>query len=139
MIFHHQSQMWQNSGSRGTTKMLSANQIAGFFKMYYLKEEVNDVYFWYADKHRSLLQVNTIISVYVTRHSQRTQNKKFAYLCNITRKLWCMKLIFYLQINTKVFYKLIVWLWVWVARQAQEYREQQIYNIFAISQGKREG
>ena len=32
------------------------------FKMYYLKEEVNDeVYFWYADKHRSLLQVDTII------------------------------------------------------------------------------
>ena len=54
--------MWQNSGSRATTKMLSVNQIAGFFKMYYLKEEVNDeVYFWYADKHRSLLQVDTII------------------------------------------------------------------------------
>ena len=30
-----------------------------------------------------------------------------------------MKLIFYLQINTKVFHKLIVSLWVWVARQAQ--------------------
>ena len=42
--------------------MLSANQIAGFFKMYYLKEEGDDeVYFWYADKHRSLLQVDTII------------------------------------------------------------------------------
>ena len=54
--------MWQNSGSRGTTKMLSANQISGFFKMYYLEEEKNDeVYFWYADKHRSLLQVDTII------------------------------------------------------------------------------
>ena len=42
--------------------MLSANQIAGFFKMYYFKEEGDDeVYFWYADKHRSLLQVDTII------------------------------------------------------------------------------
>ena len=26
---------------------------------------------------------------------------------------------FYLQINTKVFYKLVVSLWVWVAKQAQ--------------------
>ena len=33
-------------------KMLSANQIAGFFKIYYFKKEVNDeVYFWHADKH----------------------------------------------------------------------------------------
>ena len=44
------------------TKMLLTNQTAGFFKMKYLKKEVNDkVYFWYADKHRSFLQVDTII------------------------------------------------------------------------------
>ena len=42
--------------------MLAANQIVGFFKMLYLKKEVNDVvYFWHADKHWSLLQVDTII------------------------------------------------------------------------------
>ena len=46
--------------------------------------------------------------VCVTRHTQSTQNKKFAYLCNISRKAWGDKLIFCLQINTKVFYKLIV-------------------------------
>ena len=41
--------------------MLSANQIAGFFKMEYLKKEVNDeAYFWHADKHRNLLQVDII-------------------------------------------------------------------------------
>ena len=41
--------------------MLSANQIAGFFKMEFLKKEVNDeVYFWHADNHRSLLQADTI-------------------------------------------------------------------------------
>ena len=35
---------------------LLANQIVGFFKMLYLKKEVNDeVYFWHADKHRSFL------------------------------------------------------------------------------------
>ena len=42
--------------------MLSANQIAGFFKMLYLKKEVKDeVYFCHADKHRSLIHVDTII------------------------------------------------------------------------------
>ena len=42
--------------------MLLANQIAGFFKMLYLKKEVNDeVYFWHADKHGSFLQVDSII------------------------------------------------------------------------------
>ena len=41
--------------------MLSANQIAGLFKMKYLNKEVNDeVYFWHADKHRSLLQGDAI-------------------------------------------------------------------------------
>ena len=50
--------------------------------------------------------------VCVTRHAQSTQNKKFAYLCNISRKAWVMKLVFCLQVKTKVFYKLIVSLWV---------------------------
>ena len=43
-------------------KMLSANQIAGFFKMYYLKKKVNGgVYVWHADKNRSFLRFYTII------------------------------------------------------------------------------
>ena len=42
--------------------MLSANQTVGLFKMKYLKEELNDkVYFWHADKPRSLPKVDTII------------------------------------------------------------------------------
>ena len=39
-----------------------------------------------------------------------------------------MKLTFLLQINTKVFYKLMVSLWVWVARHAQSNQDK-----FAIS------
>ena len=59
-MFHYQSHFWQNSGS--WVKMLLANQIAGFFKLQYLKNEVNDeVYFWHVDKHLSLLLVDTII------------------------------------------------------------------------------
>ena len=69
--------------------------------------------------------------VCATRYSQSTQNQhKFAYLCNISRKKWRgVKLIFCLQINTKVFYKLIVSLWVCVARHAQSAQN----NKFTIS------
>ena len=85
-------------------KMLSANQI--------LKKEVNDeVYFWYADKHRSLLRVDIMILGVCIKHAQSTQNKKFAYLCNISRKAWGMKLVFFGRINTNVFYKFMVSLW----------------------------
>ena len=101
--------------------MLSANQIAGFFKMQYLKKEVNDeVYFWHVDKHQNLLQVDKLsFWVCTTRHAQSTQFKKFAYLCKISRKTWGMKLNFHLQINVKVFHKMIVSQWVWVARHTQ--------------------
>ena len=72
-----------------------------------------------------------ILSFWVcaTRHVQSTQNKKFAYLCNISSKAWEMKLIFCLQINRKVFYKLIVSLWACLARHAQSTQN----NKFTIS------
>ena len=78
-----------------------------------------------------------ILSFWVcaSRHVQSTQNKKFAYLCNISSKAWEMKLIFCLQINAKVFYKLIVSLWACLARHAQSTQN----NKLTISQGKCEG
>ena len=51
------------------------------------------------------------------------------YLCSISRKVWAMKLIFYLQINTKIFYKLIVSLWLCMARHPQSIQN----NNFIIS------
>ena len=40
----------------------TVSQISEFFRMQYLKKELNDeVYFRHADKHRSLLQIDTII------------------------------------------------------------------------------
>ena len=44
--------------------------------------------------------------VSVTKHAQSTQNK-FGYLCNISIKVWGIKLIFCLQINIKIFYKMV--------------------------------
>ena len=86
---------------------------------------MNDsVYFLDADKYRSLPQDDTIVWVSGNRHAQNIQNK-FAYLCNICTKAWGMKLIFCLQINTKVSYKAIVSLWMYVARQAQSTKNNQ--------------
>ena len=51
------------------------------------------------------------------------------YLCNISRKLGRMKLIFCLQINVKGFFKLILSFYVCAARHAQITQN----NKFAIS------
>ena len=101
-------------------KMLPASQIAGFFKMQYLKKEVNgEVYFWPAVFYKVFYKLIPSCWVCATSHAQSARNKMPAYLCNISRKAWRVKLIFCLQISTKVFYKLIVPLWVCLARHAQ--------------------
>ena len=53
----------------------------------YLKENVkNEVDFLPADKRQRFVQIDIII--FVSRHAQSTQNKKFAYHCIISRKVW---------------------------------------------------
>ena len=45
----------------------------------YLKKEVSDVVdFLHADKHESLLQINTVIFLGMVKHSQSSQKSKFA-------------------------------------------------------------
>ena len=62
LILRYQSHIWKNSWSKLWANMLSANQPPSFFKMKYLKKEVNDeVYFWGTDKPRNILQADTII------------------------------------------------------------------------------
>ena len=41
------------------------------------------------------------------------------YFCNFSRKMWGIKLIFCMRINAEVFFKLLVSLWVCVARHTQ--------------------
>ena len=70
--------------------------------------------------------------VCIARHVQSTQNKKFLYLCNVSRKTCRIKLIFCLQTNAKDFYNLIVPTWVCVARQPKAPKTtsfQYLYNI----------
>ena len=80
-----------------------------------------------------------ILSFWVsaTRHAQSTRNKKFAYLCNISRKAWGggVKLIFCQQINTKLLNKLIVSLWICVARHAQSTSSKCYYHFRCVWPG----
>ena len=69
--------------------------------------------------------INTIIYG-VCNQAQSTQNNKFAYLCNISRKAWRMNLIFCLKINANVFHKMIVSLCVCVSRHAQSTQNSRL-------------
>ena len=90
-----------------------------FIWLQYLKKEVNDeVYFLHTDKHRNLLQVDTIILGFCNQACPQYLHKSMG-----------MKVIFCLQINIKAFYKMIVSLWVCVARHAQSTKN----NRFTIS------
>ena len=93
--------------------------------MYYLKKEVNEeVYFGMQINMEVFHKFILPFWIYVSRHAQSTQNKKFAYLRKISRKACGIKLIFCLHINTKVFCKLIVSLWVCIARHAQSIQDK---------------
>ena len=112
--------------------MLSANQITGFFKMPYLKKKVNEeIYFWHADKHRSILQVHTIILCGCKQTCpkylkwQIISPEKHA----ISPEKHADEVDFLHEDKIKVFNKLIVSLWVGIARHAQSTQN----NKFAIS------
>ena len=53
----------------------------------YLKKEVsNEVYFLYADKRESLIQIDTMILKGIVKHSQNSQNSKFAMSLQYLKK-----------------------------------------------------
>ena len=78
----------------------------------HLKKEVsNTVDFLHADKHESLLQIDTMILMETVKYSQSSQNRKFAMSLQYLKKKLELKLTFCMQINIKVSYKLISTLW----------------------------
>ena len=78
----------------------------------YLKKEVNDeVDFWYAGKYENLLQIDTMILMEMVKHFQSSQNSKFTMSVQYLKKKASDKLIFCMQINIKVAYKLISTIW----------------------------
>ena len=122
LIFHDQSHIWQNFGSlvMGQNTFSQSNC------------RINVI-----SQEKSLLQVDTqSFWVCESRHAQRTQNKKFTYLCNISRKAWGVDFLpankheDFLQVD-----KIILGLH---SQASPKYPKQQVYNILVISQGKRE-
>ena len=76
--------------------------------MQYLKKEVSDeVDFLHADKHGSLLQIDAMILMVMVKHSQSSQNSKFAMSLQYLKKEVKDEVDFFMQINIKVSYKLI--------------------------------
>ena len=71
--------------------------------------------------------------VCVIRHARSTQSK-FTYFSNISRKAWEINLIFCLQINRNFLQPDSITLDV-LSQACPKYSKQQVYNIFAISQG----
>ena len=64
--------------------------------MQYLKKEVSDEdkHFLHADKHESLLQIDTMILMGIVRHSQSSKNGTFTMSLQYLKKNLEMKLIF---------------------------------------------
>ena len=87
------------------------------------------MYLWHADKHWGLVQVDTIILGVSSQACPKYPKYKVCISLQYLQKSIGLKLIFCLQINTKVFYKLIVPLWVCIARHAQSTQN----NKFSIS------
>ena len=83
--------------------------------------------FWHAEKQQNFLQVDIIILGMCCQTCPKYP--KYAYLCNISRKTWGIKLFFCLQINTKVFYSALVSFWVCVMILARSTQN----NRFAVS------
>ena len=52
----------------------------------YLEKEVSEVDFLQSDKHESLLQIDTMILMWMFKHSQSSQNGKFAMSLQYLKK-----------------------------------------------------
>ena len=93
---------------------------------------MNDVVsFWHTEEHWSFLPVDTIILGLLSQACLKYL--KFAYLCNVSRNTWRMKLIFCLQINPDIVYKLIVSHWMCVARHTKLPKITSLQYLCSIS------
>ena len=120
--------------------------------MQYLKKEVSDEdkHFLHADKHESLLQIDTMILMGIVKHSQSSQNSKFTMSLQYFKKEVRDKVDFlhvdkhqsFLQVdfNTlgiKDAYKVILSLLLGMIKHSQSTQSNRFANIFTISQKRR--
>ena len=120
--------------------------------MQYLKKEVSDEdkHFLHADKHESLLQIDTMILMGMVKHSQIPQTSKFTISLQYLKKeardevgfLHVDKHQSFLQIdfNTlgiKDACKVILSLLLGMIKHSQTTQSNRFANIFTISQKRR--
>ena len=74
----------------------------------------------------------------IIRYYQSTQNE-FAYLCGISGKAWVMKLILLAADKRKSLPQIENKIFGVHSHTCPKYPKQQVYNTFAISQGKHKG
>ena len=102
------------------------------------------------DKHQSFLQADIVVFVgCIHTWLKVTKLTSFQYLCDISRKKGGMKLIFCMQINIKLSYKLILSILMGLTCHAQSIQStqsllwvwpdilkvpRQVSNTFVISQ-----
>ena len=117
----------------------------------YLKKEVSDeVDFLHADKHESLLQIDTMILMGIVKHSQSSQNSKFTMSLQYLKKevrdevdcLHVDKHQRFLQtdfntLGIKDAYKVILSLFLGMIKHPQSTQSYRFANIFTISKKRR--
>ena len=89
--------------------MLTANQNAGFFKVYFLKKEVRDQADFLHVEIASKFPTSSYYCLWyeLPRMPKVPEITSLQYLCRIPRKRPEINLMFCMKINIKVFYKLI--------------------------------
>ena len=108
--------------------------------MQYLQKEVNDeVYFWHADKHRSLLQVDTINLSLCNQACPKYPKEKVCISLQYLQKSMENEVDFLPADNNESFLQMDSITWGVCIQTCPKYQKQQVYKIFAISQEKREG
>ena len=76
------------------------------------KEVRNEVDFLHVDNHESMLQIDTMILMGMVKHSQISENSKFAMSLQYLKKKLEMTLILWMHINIKGSNKFISALWL---------------------------
>ena len=85
----------------GNAQITQNNKFA--ISLQHLKKELSDeVDFLYADRHESLLEIDSMILRGMLKHCQSSQNITFAMSLQYRKKEVKMKLISCIQINIKV-------------------------------------
>ena len=69
-----------------SSAQISQNNMFAIFLQYFKREVSDEVDFLFADNHKSLIQIDTIILMGMVNYSQSFQNSKFAMFLQYLKK-----------------------------------------------------